>query len=265
MTKIDKNIPIPLYHQLAEYLREQINSKLFVPGDPLPSETDLINDFDLSRGTIRQALQILTQEGLIERHPGRGSFVSHPKIEQDADQVMGFFTRAMMKVALVASAKILEMKEFSAPKFIKSKLQLSDDESIIFVKRVRYANDEPIAIESEYFISDVGRKLFNEDLHGSIYEILQDKYDYVIHRSENTIEASIADSETASILNIDENNPIFMIHRVVFLADGTPFEYSEDIFRADRIRFSIEDLYQKEKTEFKINPITVEDMTQHRI
>jgi len=226
---------------------------LFKPGDSIPSESELIKEFGLSRGTVRQALQILTLEGLVERHPGRGTFVSYPKIDQDANRVMGFYSGSIIESGKIPSAKILEIKEFSAPKLIKSKLQLNDDESIVFIKRVRYANDEPMMIESEYFINDVGQKLIDKDLRGSIYEILQDKYDYVIHRSENTIEASLAESVTARIFGIDNNKPVFLVHRLVFLDDGIPFEYSEDIIRADRIRFSIEDYYQKEKTEFKIN------------
>jgi len=252
--KLDKNSHTPLYYQLADLLQEKIKRNLYKPGDPIPSESELINDSGISRGTVRQALQILTQEGLIERHPGRGSFVSYPKIEQDANRVMGFYTQAMLEAGKIPSAKILEVKEFSAPKLIRSKLLLSHNDSVVFIKRLRSADNVPLAIESAYFKSDVGWKLLNEDLRGSIYEILQDKYDYVIYRSENTIEASIADSETASVFGLDKNSPIFVIHRLVFLANGNPFEYSEDIFRADRILFSVEDYYQKEKTEFKIKP-----------
>lgn len=256
MTKIDKNIPIPLYHQLAEYLREQINSKYFRPGDSIPSETELIDDFGLSRGTIRQALQILSQEGLVERHPGRGTYVSYPKIEQNANRVMGFYSGAILASGRIPSTKILETRVFPATKLLKSKLKLKEDESIVLIKRLRCANEEPVVIESEYFVHDVGRKLLdNEDLTGSIYEMLQEKYHYSIHRSVNTIEASIADNLIARKFNIDNNAPIFVIQRLVFLSDDTPFEYSEDIVRADRIKFAIEDFYQKERTEFRIKTI----------
>ncbi len=258
--KVDKNNHTPLYYQLADLLREKIKKKFFNPGDPIPSESELLKDSSISRGTVRQALQILTREGLIERHPGRGSFVSHNKIEQDANRVMGFFTQAMLEAGKIPSAEILEVKEISATKLIRSKLQLSHKQPIVNIKRLRSANDVPLAIESANFINDVGRKLLNEDLRDSIYEILQDKYDYVIHRSENVIEASIADSETASLFGINKNSAIFVIHRLVFLADGNPFEYSEDIYRADRIKFSIEDYYQKGKTEFTIKARINEDI-----
>lgn len=262
---IDKNSRVPLYYQISDILRDKIKSNLLKPGDPIPSETELMKESGISRGTVRQALQILTQEGIIERHPGRGSFVSYPKIEQDVTKVIGFLTEALLNAGRVPSAKLLEMKEFSAPELIKSKLQLSDNENIVLIKRVRYADDEPIAIESEYFIEEVGQKLLNEDLCGSLYKILQEKYGYYFYRSENTIETSLADSETASIFGIDKNSAIFVVHRILFLMDGNPFEYSEDLYRGDRIRFSIEDHYQKEKTEFKIKPKSYEDVKEEQI
>lgn len=250
--KIERSNHTPLYYQLADLLRKKIKKKILKPGDPIPSESELIIDSSISRGTVRQALQILTMEGLIERYPGRGSFVSHPKIDQDASRVIGFYTQAMLEAGKIPSAKILDVKEISASKIIRSKLKLNHKERIVNIKRLRSANDVPLAIESTNFINDVGRKLLNEDLRDSIYGILQDKYGYVIFRSENSIRASIADSETASIFGINKNSAIFVIHRLVFLDDGNPFEYSEEIFRADRIKFSIEGFYQKEKTEFKI-------------
>ena len=95
--QINKKSIIPLYYQLADYLRLQISKKIIKPGDPLPSESDLIKELKLSRGTIRQAFQILTQEGLIERKPGRGSFVSQPKIEHIDGIEIGSFTQAIKK------------------------------------------------------------------------------------------------------------------------------------------------------------------------
>jgi len=252
--KIDTNSPIPLYYQLSESLREKIIMNLYKPGDLIPSESELIRDSGLSRGTVRQALQILTQEGLVERHPGRGTFVSYPKIEQNANRVMGFYTNTILESGKVPSTEIIEIKEFSAPKLIRSKLQLSEGESIVFIKRLRKSDDIHLAIESSYFISEVGQKLLKEDLLGSIYEILQKKYDYIIQRSENTIEASVADSETENILDIETNSLIFVIHRLVYFSSGKPFEYSEDIIRADRIRFSIEDNYQDDKIKLKFKP-----------
>jgi len=250
--EIDKTSIIPLYFQLADVLREKVTTKVLKPGDILPSESELIDKFGISRGTVRQAMQILTQEGLIERYPGKGSFVSHPKIEHDAGKVLGFFSQITREVGKRPSAKILEIKQSHPSKFVRSKLHLNEGEPIVLVKRLRFVDDEPWAIETAHFRNDIGGKLLNEDLSGSIYKLIQEKYGYIFYRSQNSIEASIACEVTANLLSIEVGRPVLYIKRLVFLSDDSPFEYSEDIYRADRIRFIVEDKYQEEDAKVKI-------------
>lgn len=248
---------VPLYYQLAERLREKISDKVYGPGEPIPSESELMKQYGISRGTVRQALQKLFQEGLIERYAGKGSFVAYPKIEQNAATEIGFFTQAMLNAGKVPSAKILEVNEFRSDHSLQAKLQLKDDMNVVLIKRLRFADNEPLAIESQHFRGDIGRKLLNEDLRRSIYKILQEKYHYILYRSVNSIEASLASEEIAKILNTHEGRPVLLIKRLVYLSDDKPFEYSEDIYRADRIRFSIEDLYKTDETKIEVATKTV--------
>ena len=90
---IDKQSAMPLYYQLTEILKEKIQQGKIKIGHPLPSETELIEKYQVSRGTVRQALQLLTQEKLIERFPGKGSFVAEPKLEHDVSKAIGFFSQ----------------------------------------------------------------------------------------------------------------------------------------------------------------------------
>jgi len=249
---INKSSVVPLYYQLADVLRGKITNRSIKPGETLPSESSLIKEFKISRGTVRQAFQLLTQEGLIERYPGRGSFVCPPKINHDATREMGFYSQAMEGAGKVPSAKVLELEEIPVRKFVQEKLGLKENDTVIYLKRIRFADDEPVALENEYFKKEIGLKLFDEDLTGSIYKILQEKFSYVIQRSQNTIEASLADSETANLIGVVKNSPILVIRRLVFYSDGEPYEYSKDIFRADKIRFSVNDYYQGEAPNFKV-------------
>jgi GntR family transcriptional regulator len=249
---IDKKSIIPMYFQLADFLREKIHTSQYSPGDLLPSEFELMTQFEISRGTVRQAIQQLELEGLLERFKGKGTFVSVPKIEQDASKQMGFFTKSMQEVGITPTAKVLSIKETAAPKIVQKMFGLTSGENIIVVKRLRLVNDEPWAIELEYFRHDVGNKLMAEDLTGSIYEILQEKYSYIIYHSKNTIEAIIADEDQANLLNVRPGSPLFEVKRLVYIKDGPPFEYAIDLLRGDRIKFSIDDYYQEEKAQFKI-------------
>jgi GntR family transcriptional regulator len=250
--EIDKNSIIPLYYQLADLLRDKIATSLLKPGDTIPSENDLIKQYEISRGTVRQALQLLIQEGLLERFPGRGSFVTFPKIQQNAVRQMGFVTQAILESGKVPTARIIESRQFAAPAFLQTKMKLQPNESIFFVKRLRFADGEHLAIENAYLRYDIGQVLIHEDLTGSLYKLLQEKYNIQLYRSENTIEAARADEHTAKILDIAQGDPVLKIDRLVYLQDERPFEYSEDIFRADRIKFSIEDFYQSDKTKIQV-------------
>lgn len=249
---VDKSSIIPLYYQLADYLRDKITSNEIKPGELLPSELDLIKQFEISRGTVRQAFQQLELDGLVERYPGKGTFVSMPKIEQNAGKHMGFFTKSMLDAGKNPSAQVLEVEEVSAPKNVQQRLGLPEGEEIVAVKRLRLVNDEPWAIEIEYFRHDVGKNLVDADLTGSIYEILQGDYAFVIHHSKNSIEAIVADEEHGKLLGVEPGSPLLEVKRLVFLADGTPFEYAIDLLRSDRMKFSIDDYYQEEKAKFKI-------------
>ena len=254
---LTKDSFIPLYYQLAERLREKISAKVYGPGEPIPSESELMQQYRISRGTVRQALQKLFQEGLIERYAGKGSFVAYPKIEQNASTEIGFFTQTILGAGKVPSAKIIEVNEFKADHSLHVKLQLKDDMNVVLVKRLRFADNEPLAIESQHFRGDIGRKLIDEDLRGSIYKILQEKYHYILYRSVNSIEVSLASEQIAKLLNTNGGRPVLLIKRLVYLSDNKPFEYSEDIYRADRIRFSIKDLYKTDKTKIEIATKTV--------
>jgi len=236
---LDKTSFVPLYYQLADHLRDKMINNTLRIGEPIPSENELIRQYGISRGTVREALRILSREGLIERQKGVGTFVTSQKIEHDTGNVMSF-SRIMLLTGRTPSAKVLEAREFSAPGFVCSKLRLSGDDRIVFIKRLRYGDEEALLIEHSYFRLDVGHKLMNEDLHRSLYRTLQEKYGYELSKSEHTIEASTAEEEDAELLGIEVGRPVLILSRLVFLADNTPVEYAMDVYRADRTKFKIQ-------------------------
>ncbi len=251
---INKKDIIPLYYQLADVLRELIKTEEFAPGDPLPSESELIEKYEISRGTVRQAFQILTQEGLIERYPGRGSFVSYPKLPHDARKVIGFFSQAALNAGKKPGADILQFKEIIAPAFVQERLRLGANERVVLVERLRYINNEPWAIERAHFVLDVGRLLKKEALKESLYNHLQKDLHINFFKSQNTIEASQADKDTARLLGIKTGHPVLIISRIVYRAEGDAIECSVDTYRADRIKFTVEDLYHTESKSIVPSP-----------
>ena len=249
---IDKKSIIPLYYQLADYLRDKITSRAILPGDLVPSEFELMNQFDISRGTVRQAIQQLELEGLVERFPGRGTFVPTPKIEQNASKQMGFFTSSMRKAGKIPTAHVLETGEITAPRDVTDKLNLQNEDKVIAIRRLLCADGQPLTIEKSYFRHDVGSKLLNEDLTGSIYALIQEKFNYTIYKSKNSIEATLSDKESSELLEVPQGFALFKVKRFMFFSENEPIEYTIDLMRGDRFQFAVTDYYQDEKAEFRI-------------
>ncbi len=237
--ELDKASFVPLYYQLADLLREHISGNALKAGEAMPSEYDLMRQYQISRGTVREAMRLLNHEGLIERRKGIGTFVNAPKIEHETGKVMGF-SRVMQMSGKRPSARVVEFKELKATVFLRAKLQLGSHEKIMLLKRLRYGDEEALLLEHSYYRLDVANSLKGENLSSSVYGILREKYNIHLHRAENTIEAKLAEEDEAELLGIEIGDPVLLLKRLVYFQnDDLPFEYAEDIYRADRTKFKI--------------------------
>jgi GntR family transcriptional regulator len=249
---IDKKSVVPLYYQLAELLRQRISSGQIQKDLPLPSENALMEEYGLSRGTVRQAMQLLTMEKLIVRFPGRGSYIKHQKLEHDANRAIGFFSQIAQEAGRRPAAKVIVKEKSAAPQSVAQTLQIPEGESVLFVQRIRFVDEEPWAIESTYFRDPVADLLMEEDLSNSLYALIQDKNKIRISHSQNTISSAVTDELMAEYLGIRIGEPVLHVMRLVFSENDQPFEYSEDIYRNDRICFKIDTSYLQENLKFNL-------------
>lgn len=251
--EIIKENGIPIYFQLANSLRQKIIKREFISGQALPSENELTAEYNISRGTVRKALQLLMQDGIIETYPGKGSVVTPNKMDYNASRSMGFFSKFVKDSGKNPTAIVMEKTLLQeAPLFVKSSLMLNDEEEVLFLRRLRCVDNEPWVIESTYLRTQtIGDKLVLKDFSKSIYAMLQNDYKISFLFSENSIGALIADEEKAKILEINSGDPLMRIKRIVYNDKKIPFEYAEDIVRADRLRFSVNVDYQSEEPIFK--------------
>jgi GntR family transcriptional regulator len=253
--EIDKSSVVPLYYQLAEMLKDRIRRGEIKTGQPLPSETELIEKYELSRGTVRQALQLLTQEKLIERFPGKGSFVAQAKLEHDVSKAIGFFTQIAKDAGRRPAAKVLKQEIMRSPDVMAEKLNIPAGEHILSVQRIRYVDGEPWAVESAYFNNPVADLIKNENLSESIYDLIQDKYKMTVLHSNNVISSALADEIISEALGIGLGDPVFSVTRVVYLNNNIPFEYSADVYRGDRISLKLDMSYQKQYSDFNLEMV----------
>ena len=243
----------PVYTRISESIINQIESGLLQPGDQLPSERKLSDQLGVSRMTVRQALDVLHREGIVERRQGSGTFIAEPKLEQQVDALVGF-SESMRQKGLIPGAKLLELEKIPAHIKLAEKLNLNIGHPLYYIHRLRTANGEPIALENSYFPIERCPDIDRFDLTTlSIYTLLEEEYDIHLKMAENILEPIIANEYEADILQIEVGAPLMLVKRVAFDMDDTPIEYARDIYRGDRSHFVARtNLRQRESDKYKV-------------
>lgn len=226
---------VPKYYELRQWLRQQIDG--LPPGTPVPPERTLSAQFNISRTTVRQALHDLAVEGRIVRMRGRGTFVAPPKLTQSLQ--LTSYTQDMIAQGLRPGARLIDVTVTTAEVGVAESLGVAIGFEVTRVERVRYANGEPMAVETVYLnherFPDIHKKL-TENV--SLYEVLEEEYGVVPDQGEETIETILASPATSRLLGTDSNTPMLMLTRSSRDADGQPLEYVRSLYRGDRFRLA---------------------------
>jgi len=231
-------------HPVAEELRRQlvaeIDSGALAPGQRLGSERDLSERYGVSRATLRHVLAALDEAGLVRRVPGRagGTFVGHAKVERDLSHVAGV-PAYLAKQGYVAGSRVLSTQVIVAEEAAREALRLPELSAVIEIRRVRLADGMPISLDHAQFPADRFNGLLERALGGSIYELLEQEYGLVPGEAEELIEVVSATEQEAALLGVEAGAALLSITRTTVDSDGMPFEFSRDLFRADRTRISV--------------------------
>jgi GntR family transcriptional regulator len=238
--QMEHESPIPLYHQLKEILKEKIESRDWVPGEKIPSENELTSQYDISRNTVKKALDDLVQDGLLKRIQGKGTFVSKPKLEQS---LTGFysFSKVMKAQGLNPKDIILSIEKKAAKLSIARQLQIPEGEAVIELKRLRCANDEPIILETSYIPCDLVNELSHSDLEEtSLYDYMEQELGIYVTSAKEIFEPVLIRDYESRYLEVEEGFPALLLDRIAYNSDKRPVEFCRSIVRGDRCRFYTE-------------------------
>ena len=237
---LDKNHPIPLYYQLAEYIREQIQSGELQPGSRLPSERELSEQAEISRMTVRQALAYLVREGVLVARPGVGTFVAEPKLVFNARNLLGF-TEDMVRQGEAAGSHVLEQAVVAPPHYVAAALKLSPAEATVKIVRLRLSGDTPMLLETSYIPADVAPGLELKPLvDTSLYSLLKRDYGLEPVHSHQSLEAALADEFEAQMFGIEPGAAMILLRGTTVAENERPLEYFKALYRGDRFRFDLE-------------------------
>ncbi|AQS57157.1 MAG: GntR family transcriptional regulator [Novibacillus thermophilus] len=240
MNKLDKSVPIPLYFQLKELILKQIKDGTYKVEDPIPTEKELSEMYNISRTTVRQAITELVQEGWLYRVKSKGTFVRTPKISQSFTQAIGSFNDQIRALGMNPSTEVLDFKVINAPESVAEQLKLKQQDKVIYIHRRRFADNEPIVMVKTYLPYEKCRFVLNHNLvNGSLYSILGTKHKTTISKIRRYIEAVEANDYDVKNLDVAPGSAIQKFLSIGYNADDEPLEYSLARYRGDKNRFEI--------------------------
>jgi GntR family transcriptional regulator len=225
----------PAAEAVRRRLLERITAGALGPGQRLGAERDLAPQLGVSRSTVRQALSVLEADGVIRRVPGRGggTFVRPQKVERDLSQIVG--VPALLRAqGMTAGSRVVSTSLALVDPDTSEALGLSVGEYVIDVVRIRLADGTPISLERVRLPARYFPGLLDLPLGGSLYDLLAEHYATVPVEAVERIEVATATDDEASILAIEPGAALLSITRTTRDAAGRRFEFSHDLFRADR-------------------------------
>ncbi|MBR0373311.1 MAG: GntR family transcriptional regulator [Mogibacterium sp.] len=233
---IEKTNAIPLYQQLKNKIKREIRTGLLKAGDRLPSEIQMQKDYGLSRVTVRNAMAELESEGYVIKVQGKGSFVSGSDITRLPIGVTSFTEDVKMQGLQLETKVIKADLEVAKSDLDHEFFNLKEGDKIVVLKRVRVVNGTPVCIEENHLPEQLA-DIVNEDLTGSLYDILMKKYDMVpVNKGRRSVKISFADQEIADLLELSLGTPVINTEMCVFDVNGEPIHTVQDIVRGDNDR-----------------------------
>jgi GntR family transcriptional regulator len=227
----------PLYSRVETILAGEIADGVLKVGDQLPTEDNLISRFEVSRITVRRAIQNLVGRGLVEIRRGKGTFVAAPKITQELTELSGF-VEDMHELGRKPTARVISKEIVTANTTVAAHLALTKGERVVRIRRVRLADGIPLSFDETYLPVEIGKKVITNNLRNEpIFSLLERKYGVPLVEAEYKLEAVAAEVEVATALRVKKGSPIFRIERTSYSTGNRPVDYEKLYYRGDLIRF----------------------------
>lgn len=225
-----------LYMELAATIRNRIVGGAYENGSKLPSESELMADTGYSRSTVRHALKVLVDEGLVTTQRGRGAFVTHEAKPHGEDLSFSSYTKMMERSGGRAETRTVDACMARAAGVIAKFFDVSPGSPLVKLVRMRYLDDAPLCLETTYLMPEFS-PLIDENLDGSLYALLQDGFDRTAGRGHKAFEVCFAKQNEAFLLDVPRDTALMLITDYVYDTDGEPLHVSKRVQRTDRAKY----------------------------
>lgn len=231
--------PMPYYHQICAILRDKFANGEFAADERIPSEEQLQATFGVSRATVRQALQLLERDGLIERRPGKGSFAAANN-DAVAEVKMTCLLEDLIALGIPGRSVVSDIGIATAGRSVADAMQIRRGESVFTFQRLVVVDAAPFAAHRIFLPPSVRDNLDDKDVaKPHILRLLAEKCGLHAETAEHSIEAVLADTNHARMLGVDPGTALLCVTRTSYDKAGTPIEHGYTHYRSDRTRFHI--------------------------
>jgi len=231
---------IPLYYQLATLIRQKIVTSDYLAGDQLPPESKMVEDYGVSRMTVRQAMANLEEEGLIRRERGRGTFVTEQSPVISGDLELDRSIGDLISMGMSTSVELLELEEVTATEEEARDLKVPLGSPIIRCKRLRFYGDEPYCYIVNHVTPSIGRRIKEENWHrGSVLKFIEEELDVPLRLAKQRLRATLADAGLARWLQVRIGAPLLLVDYHIRTDEDRPVEMAELYYRSDIYSFTL--------------------------
>ncbi|HHW09299.1 MAG TPA: GntR family transcriptional regulator [Firmicutes bacterium] len=234
---IDRNLPIPLYHQLAKRLEMEIRLRGGKPGELLATEKELQEQYQVSRATVRRAIEELTKKGLLKSISGRGTFIAQPTKEAAIPCLLSF-SEELRRQNIQPSTRVIATIMVKADAAVADALHVTQNTNVLKVTRVRYGDGQPLAFTVDYIHPKVGLST-RDDFRNCMFELLTKQAGVVLQEAVHTVRAELMPAKVASYLGVKARSAALRFFRIVYDEAGNPVLYEDAICRGDLYSFSV--------------------------
>ena len=228
----------PAYIRIHDAIKRQINQGVWEIGQRLPSERDLADDYEVSRMTLRQAITLLVEEGILERRVGSGTYVAGHRVQEKMRGTTSF-TEIVKSQGKKPSSSVISYQRKLANDSEMKRLGLKASDYVVRMERVRFADNVPLVFEVASIPEKLIQSFNQEDITEHFFQTLTDN-GYEIGKSQQTIYAKNASERVANYLKVPKNHAVLALTQVSYFTDGRPFEYVHSQYVGDRFEFYLE-------------------------
>lgn len=233
--QIEPNSPTPIYEQIAQWMIENIRTGKWKKGYQLQAEEDLAKVIQVSRGTLRKAISVLIEQGLLLRMQGKGTFVQEEKISYPFAQQLISFAESMDARGYAYKTSVIDQKVELPNKIIQQQLAIDPTDAVLYLKRVRSIQDEPAILLENWVVVKRCPGIEQEDFQQvSLFNAIENHANVQISYGVRNFGALSLNKGQAQLLNVRPEVPVLTLEQVTYSAEEEPLECSRVLLRTDK-------------------------------